>query len=92
MPMKYTRPCFLVVAAAPTNTSSGSTPSPGVPKPILTVDKPIKSSFNFATNKSTPSGRFADAPNKLALARFVDIPIESPVFRLYLTLSPVLNL
>jgi len=90
--MKYTRPCFLVVAAAPTNISSGSTPSPGVPKPILTVDKPIKSSFNFATNKSTPSGRFADAPNKLALARFVEIPIELPVFRLYLTLSPVLNL
>ena len=54
--MKYNKLCFFVVAAAPTNTSSGSMPSPGVPKPILTVDKPIRSSVNLATNNGTVSG------------------------------------
>ena len=68
------------MAAAPTNTSSGSTPSPGVPKPILTVDKPIKSSVSFATNSGVASGKSAEATNKSALARFVAIPILLPVF------------
>ena len=81
-----------MVAAAPTNISSGSTPSPGVPKPILTVDRPIRSSLSFATNNGVASGKSAEATSKSAFARFVAIPILLPVFLWYVTLSPVLNL
>ena len=69
-----------MVAPTPTNVSSGSAPSPGVPKPILTVDNPIKSSVILATNKGVASGRLAEKPSKSAFARLVEIAIELPVF------------
>ena len=92
IPVKYTKLWFLIVVPIPTNTSSGSTPSPGVPKPILTVDNPIKSSLILATNNGVASGKLAENPFISAFARFVEIAIELPVFLWYVTLSPVLNL
>ena len=64
----------------PTNTSSGSKPSPGVPTPILTVDNPMKSSLILATNNGVASGKLAENPFISAFARFVEIAIELPVF------------
>ena len=46
----------------------------------------------MATNNGDDSGKLTEETSKSALARFVAIPIELPVFLLYVTLSPVLNL
>ena len=60
--------------------SSGSAPI--VPRPTLTVDKPIISWLSLATNNGIPSGRFIDGDVNEAFARLVATPIESPVFLL----------
>ena len=71
-----------------------------VPTPILTVDKPIRSSDNLATNSGINSvlwfaprlTKLLPDASKLALTRLVAIPMGLPPFLWYVTWSPVLNL